>query len=166
MKNYSLILLLLVFISCTDGDLQIEAIDFDNIVSQNCGTLNTSTEILFKINGDETLILDLQTGLLQNEVSTETITSSIPNQSQLTYRLFNDDITSSYFCDSIPPITPNIIEEIEASAGTIIINTTTLDSITFTHTIQFQDIVLVNDAGESIIDVTLNDFDSIETTIN
>ena len=166
MKNYSILLFILAITGCSDGDLQIEALDFDNVVAQNCGALNTGTEIFFKINGDETLILDLQTGLLQNEVSTDTITSSIPNQSQLTYRLFSDNITSSYFCDSIPPTTPTVIEEIEATAGTILITTTTLDSVTFTHNIQFQGLILVNASGESIIDLTTNDFDSVDTSVN
>jgi hypothetical protein len=166
MKKLYFLLVGLSILSCSDGDLQIEAIDFDNSNAQNCGTLTTSTQLLFKINGDETLILELGTNLLRNEVSTEVIASSIPGNSQLTYRLLDGTITSSYFCDSVPPSTPTVIEEIEATDGRVLITTTTADDMTFTHRIELQGIIITNEAGESIIDLTTNEFDTIETTIN
>ncbi len=150
--------------SCSDGDLQIEAIDFDGVTAQNCETLSIGTRLFFKIDGDEALILQLGEGLLRNEVSTEVITSDIPGNSQLTYRLFDGTITSGYFCDDIPPATPNVIEEIEASEGSVLITTTTTDSVTFTHTIQLEGIIITNTAGESIIDLTTSEFETIETT--
>jgi hypothetical protein len=166
MKKVCFLLIGLSVLSCSDGDLQIEAIDFDDTNAQNCGTLSTSTQLLFKINGDETLILQLDDNLLRNEVSTEEITSSIPGNSQLIYRLFSDNVTSNYFCDDIPPSTPTVLEEIEATDGNVLITTTTTDSITFTHTIQLQGIIIANAAGESIIDLTTNEFDIIETSTN
>lgn len=167
MKNYLFIFLSLLVAACSDADLQIEAIDFDNIAAQNCGTLSTETELFFKIDDDQTLILQLESELLRNEISTDTLISSIPNQSQLSYRLFNETVTSSYFCDNdIPPVTPTVIEEIEASDGEVLIFTTTLDSITFTHDILLRGIIITNASGESIIDLTTTDFTSIETSIN
>lgn len=162
-KLFTLIIALLV-LSCSDGDLTIEAIDFDNITAQNCKTLTIDTQLFFKISGSEALILQLDSELLQNEVSEEVITSAIPGNSQLIYRLFDDSINSSYFCDDIPPATPIVIEEISASDGNVLITTTTTDSITFTHTIQLEGIIITNAAGESIIDLTTNEFDVIETT--
>ncbi|WP_394970833.1 hypothetical protein [uncultured Croceitalea sp.] len=164
MKKIYILTILLFSFSCSDGDLQIEAIDFDDITAQNCETLSINTRLFFKINGDEALILELDQGLLLNEVSTEVITSSIPGNSQLTYRLFDDTVTSNYFCDDIPPATPTVIEDIEASDGNVLITTTTMDSITFTHTIQLQGIIITNAAGESIIDLTTSEFEIIETS--
>ena len=162
-KLYILITGLLCF-SCSDGDLQIETLDFDSVVIQNCDELTTATEVLFKIDGDEALILDLQTSLLQNEVSTTTIESTISSQSRLIYRVFSANVSTSYFCDDFPPSEPNVTEEIEAESGTVLITTTSADNITFTHTIQLQDIILRNSSGESIIDLTINDFGTIETS--
>ena len=164
MKKLHILIIALLALSCSDGDLTIETLDFDDVTAQNCETLSISTQLFFKINDDEALILQLDDGLLLNEVSTEVITSPIPGNSQLTYRLFDDTVTSSYFCDDIPPATPTVVEEIEASDGNVLITTTTTDSITFTHTIQLEGIIITNTAGESIIDLTTNEFEVIETT--
>ena len=166
MKKYFFIFCLVITVSCSDGELQIEAINFDNEIAENCGTLSTSTQLLFKINDDEVLILLLDDGLLLNEVSTDTITSSIPGGSQLTYRLFDDTVNSSYFCDSIPPATPTVIENIEANAGNVLITTSTEDDITFTHTILLEGIIITNDREESIINLSTTEFARIETSIN
>ena len=71
MKKYLLISCLLLFIGCDDGDLQIETVDFDSIETiQTCGSVSpTASNVLFKINSDEALILTLPTGLLKNEVT-------------------------------------------------------------------------------------------------
>lgn len=164
MKNYIIIVLLFLSFSCNDGDLQIETLDFDSVNVQNCNTATISTEVFFKINNDEALILDLQSGLLKNEVSTEPITSTISGQSQLIYRIFTDNITTSYFCDDFPPATPTVLEEIEASGGIVIITTTTEDSVTFSHNIQLDDIILVNALGETVIDLSINDYGIVETS--
>ena len=164
MKNSLFFFLVLLIASCSDGDLQIEAIDFDDIAVQNCGTLSIDTQLFFKIDDNQALILQLEDGLLQNEVSADTIVSAIPNQSQLTYRLFNNTVSSSYFCDDIPPATPSVIEDIEAIEGEVLIVTTSTDAITFRHDILLQGIIITNEAGESIIDLTTTDFAIIQTT--
>src|SRR5690606_16876562 len=97
---------LFLLISCDDEDLQIETIDFDNSALQYCGTATILTTVYFKINQDETLILNLQSGIIKNEVSDGVVVSSVPGQSQITYRIFSDNVTTNYFCDAIPPITP------------------------------------------------------------
>ena len=65
MKKYLLIGCSILFFGCNDGDLQIETVDFDSIETvQSCNTISASTEnVLFKINGDEALILTLPSGL-------------------------------------------------------------------------------------------------------
>ena len=164
MKKSFFLSLFIICISCSDGDLQIETLDFDSVVVQNCGTANVGTEIFFKINDDEALILDLASGLLANEVTTDTIESTIPGQSQLTFRAFSGSVTSNYFCDSIPPATPNVVEEIEVSSGRVLITTTTTDEITFTHNIQLSGIILTNEGGETITDLSINNFGTVATS--
>ena len=166
MKKVALIFVLTVWWGCSDGDLEIETIDFDSVSIEQCGTVTTDTRIFFKRNGSEALILNLQNGLLSNEASTEVIESSIPGQSSLTYRIFSDNVNSGYFCDAFPPATPIVVEEIEAEDGQVLITTVEIDSVTFEHTIQLQGISLVNDQGERITDLTISDFGSITTTSN
>lgn len=166
MKKLLFVTTTLLIFSCSDGDLEIETLDFDSVSIEQCGTASLETEIFFKRNSSEVLILNLQTGLLLNEVSAETIVSTIPGQSQLIYRIFDDNVSSNYFCDDFPPATPRVIEEIEAEDGQVLITTTTLDNTTFTHTIQLQGISLVNAQGERITDLSINEFGEVTTTVS
>lgn len=157
-----------MFFACNDGDLQIETVDFDSIETvQSCDDISATTEnVLFKINGDEALILNLPSGLLKNEVSTTEIESIIPGNSQISYRIFSETVTSSYFCDSPPPLTPTVLEEIEAEAGSIFITTTTEDDVTYTHNIQLSGITFLNENGSRITDLQVNEFGAVTTTVD
>ncbi|WP_027066371.1 hypothetical protein [Maribacter sp. Hel_I_7] len=166
MKKYLLIGCSILLFGCNDGELQIETVDFDSIETvQSCDTVSVSTEnVLFKINGDEALIVTLPSGLLKNEVSTTELTSAVPGSSQISYRIFSETVTSTYFCDSPPPLTPTVLEEIEAEGGSITITTTTEDSITFTHTIQLSGITFLNENGSRITDLQVSEFGTVTTT--
>lgn len=166
MKNF-LFLPILILLSCGDGDLQIETLNFNGINPQNCETLTVDTDLFFKINNNnEAIILKLQKGLLKNEATTETIVSSVPGQSKLTYRIFSDKVTSNYFCDDIPPSTPVVTEEIEATAGEVRITTTDEGSGEFKHVIELNNITLLTGKNERITDLTINEFGTITTKTN
>jgi len=169
MKNtvFLLALLMLVLNACDDGDLTIETLDFDDVSIANCGTATTDTRIFFKISGNEALILQLQSGLLANEESVETITSNIGSSgSRLFYRVFSETVTNGYFCDDIPPVEPSVLEEISAEDGQVLVTTTAIDSTSFEHLIQLDNIILRNNLGEQIIDLTVTDFGIITTNAN
>ncbi|MCG2461950.1 hypothetical protein K8352_14415 [Flavobacteriaceae bacterium F89] len=165
MQKIVLISFLFLMVSCNDGDLQIETIDFDNSALQYCGPATTITTVFFKINQDETLILDLQSGILKNQVSDSVIVSTVPDQSQITYRIFSDNVTTNYFCDAIPPITPVVLQEINGEGGEVQITTTTKDSITYDHMIKLSGISLVDDSGHRITDLRINDFGTYSTKV-
>lgn len=156
-------------IACSDGDLQIETIDFNSVTAESCDSpVTTATTLLFKINDEETLILELQTGVLNNGLVGETVTteSTVPGQSSLSYRIFSDGITSSYFCDAIPPATPVVVQEIEAQDGMVIIETVANgDNTSFVHTISLSGISFVNDAGERITNLAVDEFGEVTTAI-
>ena len=166
MNKCYLTLIALALFACSDGDLQIEALDFDDVTMSQCGTANLSSQTFFKTNQEEALILELASNLFKNEVSDGAIESSISSQSQLTYRIFDSNISSSYFCNDVPPATPIVVEEIAAESGLVLITTTQQDSITFQHTIQLDDITLINAAGERLTDLTINEFGSFTTTVS
>ncbi|MEJ1223395.1 hypothetical protein [Sediminicola sp. 1XM1-17] len=165
MKQVILFVFLGLFLSCDDGDLQIETLNFDDSSIDFCGTATTETQVFFKISGDEALILTLASGVLKNEVSNGTIESAIPANSKITYRIFSANVSKNYFCDALPPQTPTVIDEIEAVDGKVLVNTILLeDGITYEHTIQLSDISLVNDDGSRITDLSINDFGVVTTT--
>jgi hypothetical protein len=166
MYRFSGLLFLGLILGCSDGDLQIETIDFDSAPIQYCGTApTTDTNILFKISNDEALILNLQDGLLVNEASDGTVSSTVPGQSNVTYRIFSDNVTKSYFCDDIPPADPTVMEEIAAVAGEVLVTTvqSATDTTAYVHTIELSGISLVNDQGERITDLRINNFGTVTT---
>ena len=167
MKKYLLIGCSILFFGCNDGDLQIETVDFDSIDTiESCNDISPTTEnVLFKINDDEALILNLPSELLKNEVSTTEIESLVPGSSQITYRIFSETVSSSYFCDSPPPLTPTVLEEIEAEAGSIFVTTTTEDNITYSHSIQLSGITFLNENGSRITDLQISEFGTVTTSI-
>lgn len=167
MLRSSWVLFFLLFISCNDGDLQIQTIDFESSSIQFCDTsVDINSTFFFKLNPTEALILDLQSGILQNQPSDGSIISNVPGQSQVTYRTFSDDVTKNYFCDQIPPATPVVVEEILAEGGQVLV--TTIQSVTDTtlyeHTIELSGITLVNSQGQRITNLKIDDFGTITTT--
>ncbi|MBD1263000.1 hypothetical protein HZY62_20580 [Maribacter polysiphoniae] len=168
MKNLFVLCILTLSLSCDDGDLQIETIDFDSVDISTCeSTVTTSSTIFFKISDDEALILELESGVLKNEVS-ETFSSAIPGKSQLTYRIFSDDVDSDYFCDDIPTATPTVVEEIEAEDGEVLITTTLAEGSTDTyeHTLELSGITFITSTDQRITDLQISEFGVITTTAN
>lgn len=166
MKKVIAFLFALGLWGCSAGDLQIEVIDFDDVSIQNCGTLDTDTELFFKINGSEALILELAGGLIANEASDGEIASPIPGSSKLTYRIFSEAVNSGYFCDAIPPAKPTVLEDILAEDGEVRITTVQdpNDSTRFEHTIRLAGISFVNEAGERLTNLKVEEYGSFSTT--
>ncbi|MGB3151945.1 MAG: hypothetical protein WBB27_14905 [Maribacter sp.] len=168
MKKLLLFTGFICFFSCNDGDLQIETVDFDSITTvQSCNAISASAaNVLFKINGDEALILELPSGSLANEVTTTDIVREVDEQVVITYRIFSDNVTNAYFCDAIPSIEPTVIEEIIAENGQVFITTVAGEGDTFLHTIQLSEISFVNENGDTrITDQRINEFGTVTTSL-
>lgn len=157
-------------LSCSDGDLEIETIDFDSVTLDFCTEpISDAKNLLFKINDSEALILELQSGVLNNGVVGEAVVteSNVPNNSQVTYRIFSGNLTDGYFCDDVPPAQPTVIDEIEAQGGTVIIETIVdpNDATSFLHTISLSGISFVTDNGERITNIAISEFGEVTTVI-
>lgn len=171
MRKFILSILTLgLLFSCSDGDLQIETIDFDSVSIQFCSApVSNAKNLMFKINESEALILELQSGVLNNGVVGETITteSTVPSQSQVTYRIFSDAVDNDYFCDDIPVVDPTVIDEVIAEDGMVIIETAVDpdDQTVFIHTISLSGISFVTGNGERITNLAINEFGEVTTTV-
>lgn len=164
MRKLLSLLLLATAVSCDDGDLQIAAIDFDAAAIDFCDNpLSSETTFFFKLNDQEALVLELQSGLLQPVATSEPLSSAIPGQSQVTYRTFTDAINRSYFCESLPPGDPDVVLDVTAAAGDVLISTlrNETDTTLFEHTISIQNLSLVAENGERITDLTTIEFGTI-----
>lgn len=164
--NKSILLGLLVLLfSCDDGNLQIETIDFDSVSIQTCETVTLDTKIFFKINNSEALILELESGKLKNEASAGDIESIVGTGSKLTYRIFSDGVTNTYFCAEVPLTEPTVISEIQAENGKVLITTVGVetDTVTFEHTLKLSDISFITDTDSRITDLNINEFGTVTT---
>ncbi|MGB5554227.1 MAG: hypothetical protein WBM83_06165 [Flavobacteriaceae bacterium] len=167
MKKIIFACFLVSLFACNDGDLQIETVDFDSILTvDNCGDVKAGqSNVVFKINSDEALILTLPAAAIKNEVSDGQISSAVPGSSEITYRIFSDNVAKTYFCSAIPLTEPTVIDEIEANGGEVLITTTTTDSITFTHAIELSGISLLTSDNSRITDLRIDSFGEFTTSI-
>lgn len=167
MKKIFLLIFFSSFFGCDDGDLQIETLDFDTVDPQSCETLTAESAegyVLFKINGDEALILSLPSNAIKNEVQTDfELSVSETGTTSISYRIFDDTVNAAYFCSAIPLGSPNITEEVLAKEGKVFITTTTDDDVTFTHDIRLSGISLETGAGQRITDLRINEFGVLTT---
>ncbi|NHF61214.1 hypothetical protein FK220_017815 [Flavobacteriaceae bacterium TP-CH-4] len=165
MKRLLFICWPLLLLNCDDGDLQIETLDFDSVDPQSCETVVVEAEnVLFKINDDEALILELAANTLKNEVDVDTVEIGSSQPANIVYRIFSDQVDTDYFCASIPPTSPVVIDEIPAENGLIRITTTTEDSITFSHQINITEISLIISESNRITDLSISEFGTVTTT--
>ncbi|RTE53003.1 hypothetical protein EHW67_12525 [Arenibacter aquaticus] len=168
MKNALIFLLSLALFSCDDGDLQIETINFDDSDIQYCGSsVTTGTTLFFKLVGSEALILTLESGALKNEASDGEVSYALSSNTKITYRIFSDDVSENYFCDTIPVTDPTVIEEIEATSGYVLITTVQKvedDVTSYEHSIRLSEITLINNSNDQrITDLSINDFGTVTT---
>lgn len=136
--------------ACDDGDITLESFNFDTVNIQEC----TDNNLIFKINNDELLLINIPESSFAN-VETPDGSPRIVNvtsANQIIYRIYSGNVTSSNICATIPPATPVVKKEWNATGGTIEIITDALyaiDGVTitgYTHNIKF---VNVNFSGSS-----------------
>lgn len=165
MKKRFFLAALVLLSACSKGELQITTIDFDEVNLQYCGTASTSTQLFFKINQREALILQLAQGIIKNENSNGALESLIPSASKLNYRIFNDGVSSNYFCDLLPPAKPGVVTDLEAVAGKVRIESTPVENEPgkFEHHITLQGISFVNSKGERLSNLSIEEFGAITT---
>lgn len=136
--------------SCDDGDITLESFNFNNAIVRKC----TDNNFIFKINDDELLLLNIPESSFEN---VETPDGSpriveVNSTNQIVYRIYSGTVATTNICSLLPPATPIVKQEWNATGGTLEIITDALyavDGITvtgYTHNIKF---VNVNFSGNS-----------------
>ena len=110
-------LLSILFIGCNDGDVIVTSFNFEDTDLQFC--TGSDSYLFFKINNADTESISL---LFQGDSDiffTSDTTSITLNgtSSYVNYRIFNGEISPSYFCNEVPPTTPQVIEEYLGNSG-------------------------------------------------
>lgn len=125
MNRVFLFFILLIILSCDDGNFDVPEFQFSSIDIQDCGDV-----VLFKINENETLVIEIDPKLPQDGDETflthkwenKTFAVTETGTNKITYRTLSEKPTASYFCQNIPPTSPKIISE-WTGTGTIVVNT-------------------------------------------
>lgn len=117
------------FASCDDGDIIVTSFDFETETLERCEDFD-SQFVFFKINPDnnESIALSFTTsqdifGPGNGEEEIREITVQLSGNDNISYRRFDDLVTSDYFCNPIPPATPLVVEEFISSDGDVTIFT-------------------------------------------
>ncbi|AMO19960.1 hypothetical protein B0A78_09465 [Flavobacterium columnare NBRC 100251 = ATCC 23463] len=119
--------------------------DYKNAVMQNCSGNN----LIFKYNNNNALLLDIDSNLYKHQ-TVGTKTALINNVNKISYRVYNGNLNSNFFCQSIPPTSPSLTEEWIAQNGTtdndgvIVIETTQQTSTTYRHVIKLRKVTFKN----------------------
>ena len=142
-KLFTLIITLFLF-SCSDGDFEVPAFEFTE-------TINSCNDyFLYKTSASKTETIFVSFTSNQLGTSLGENTYSISSNAPVTYRIFDEKLDSDYFCQTVPPIKPKVLKELNALEGSIIIITTeVLDNnnvVTgYTYDISFKNLLFMDD---------------------
>ena len=123
-KVYLIIILFTLNISCNDGDIIVTSFDFEDQTLQTCG--DSGDYVFFKINTAslESISLKLSTtDILYMESAV--VEYALSETNFVNYRKYEESITSSYFCSSVPPTSPLVIQNYIANSGTAVLTSET-----------------------------------------
>lgn len=148
MKKLITLFLTISLFSCNDGDFDVPEFEFTEDLNY-CGEY-----VLYKTNSTSTEVLILTLSPSHLDTIAGETPLSIPTSVSVIYRIFNEGIDGTYFCQEIPPLTPTIVKELVATNGTVNILTTEIltdDVVTgYKHSITISDL-LFNDVDERIL---------------
>jgi len=160
MKKLILFFVLFAGLSCNDGDLDISSFEFEDQVSI-CGTTQYT---LYRLSTDEqreALIVTLTNQQIRKDEDIVVPVSVTENGDYtVTYRLFEDQVTSDYFCAAVPPVEPKVQKDWRGVSGTIVIenqpvyDTEEENIIGWKHYVVLIDVVLRVDDQELKLDET------------
>jgi hypothetical protein len=125
MKRILGVLMLLLFITaCDDGKLTVDVIDFSEVPVQKC----SDKDVLYKVKYTEMLILEIPatTFAANQTIDGAPILVPLSTNAKVTYRRYASAASSLNVCGTLPSATPNLVEEWNATAGTIQITSTAI----------------------------------------
>lgn len=151
MYKYFSLIILLTLISCDDGNFEIPSFEFRDTVN-TCGNY-----VIYRMNEDQTEALILQL----DETAIAAVETTVPIEVAITadnvqYRIFDNIVSSAYFCAAIPPVTPHVTRNwvgVSGASNTISIETSAVlddnnEIIGYEHQITLYNLVLESN-GES-----------------
>ncbi|WP_320814102.1 hypothetical protein [Flavobacterium sp.] len=142
-KAFALLLTVFMF-SCDDGDVTLQSFAFESQSIQKCSDNN----LIFKIKNDELLLVDIPESNFTNTVTPDGTPREvlINSTNRIIYRKYSGNLSSTTICSILPPASPVVNKEWNATGGKILIETDEVfdtDGITiigYTHNITFENV--------------------------
>lgn len=116
-KLLPLFLLVVLTISCDDGDLIVTEFVFENQQLRHCST--GEAQVLYNVNNDETneSIAFIFTMNEEEFLALENpVEIALGTQDRIIYRTF-DGAVDAYYCSEIPPAAPRVLTEYMSTSG-------------------------------------------------
>ena len=112
-----------LFAACDDGDFTIETLDFDqNSVAVCDDFVGEITFFVFDDTREEVLFVNT-TALPDDIVPITEGQNILTTGTTIEYNVFDGD-ASDFFCQSIPPTTPSLVQQWAGSFTSVVVNTT------------------------------------------
>ncbi|PHR12052.1 MAG: hypothetical protein COA40_09975 [Aequorivita sp.] len=117
-KIFLIFLASFIFQSCDDGDIIITTFNFDDASLEVCGELGDY--VFYKINPEARESLSLKLGVTDSLYRAQGTASYTLNGTAnfVNYRTYDGDLADDYFCQSVPPTSPNVTANYVATDGT------------------------------------------------
>ncbi|MGB5384931.1 MAG: hypothetical protein WBN19_13825 [Lutimonas sp.] len=142
-KLVFLTIMALSFLACDDGDIDQSSFEFAEKVNV-CGeyTLYRLSE-----NGArEALIITLTEAQIKNSVEpVAPVNVTLTGPYTVTDRVFADEVTSSYFCQVIPPTEPKVKKDWRGVSGSILVQNNAVYGTDGTTIVGYEHIIVLND---------------------
>lgn len=112
------ILLTALLVSCDDGDVIVTSFNFEDAILQVCE--GATSLVFFKINDESNESLSLQLAVEEGDFEQSAALQFQLNETTnfINYRTFDSPPTASYFCNSIPPTSPIVLQDYIGTDGT------------------------------------------------
>lgn len=117
MKRFSIfIIFITLLISCNDGEIIVKDFNFDNVPLQRCGSIENY--VFYKENPESFETLSLRLGISDSIYKEPGIRQyPLGDSNFVNYRRHDGKIGQDYFCSSIPPSEPQVLEDYKAVSG-------------------------------------------------
>ena len=154
MKKIFILFFIVSTFSCNDGNLDIASFEFEETINI-CGEFT-----LYRLSTNEhkeVLMVTLTDNQIKNDsIPVLPVSVTKTGSYTVTDRVFNTEVTDSYFCSVVPPSEPKVLKDWRGESGTILVENKPVyddDGITINaweHIILLKDVVLKS-GDESLI---------------
>ncbi len=120
-KLFAILLTFTILQSCDDGDIIVTNFNFDTLDLRACGEVGDY--VFYKLNTRSFESLSLKLGVPE-DIYVEAGITTYPLSAAtnfVNYRRYDGPLQGNYFCSSIPPTSPEVLEDYRAVSGAAVV---------------------------------------------